>query len=702
MQISRWWCSLLLLPLIARAADKPKLNIDEFFNSVAIAEVKIAPDGQSVVIGTERADWDQNIFRKDLWLYRDDGRGGGSLAQLTQSGHDTEPQWSPDGRWIGFLSERKTTGSAKSDDESAAGEDVAQLFLISPAGGEAFAVTLGAEEVHAFAWSADSKSLYYSTRSPWGRQQKDDYKKLWKDVKQYRGSERGDEIFNIDVSEALKRANNAPSQLQETWKDTPDVTPGSRAVASVPWRAGELAVSGEGSKLAIQTESVSQRQEKIEEFEIYLADLKDAPRERAARRLTKNFAVEHDLRWARDGKHLFFRVEIGDIASYRDLQPHLYWVDAESGDLGQWSKDFGGASSGYDLTNEGVLVAGMTGTETAVYAASKPQEPLHKPGQWNGTYQSLSAAQHSPRIAFVQSSYQKPAEVYLAESVDKLNDARPLTSFNKIFTERDLPQAKPYRWKSVDGTQVEGMLIYPPGKFEARNLPMFVFIHGGPADADGNVFEADWYKWDRLAATAGWLVFQPNYRGSSGYGDKFLMEIVPQLVSRPGKDILAGVDELVKEGVADPNRLAIGGYSYGGYMTNWLITQTTRFKAAVTGAGAVEHVSNWGNDDTTFDDAYFLGGLPWEVAQRYHDEAAIFYMNQVKTPTHIVAGAEDIRVAVSEDYLLDHALHNLGIPSGLLILPGEGHSLKKNPWHGKIKVREELKWLEKYGGVTGN
>ena len=142
---------------------------------------------------------------------------------------------------------------------------------------------------------------------------------------------------------------------------------------------------------------------------------------------------------------------------------------------------------------------------------------------------------------------------------------------------------------------------------------MFTFIHGGPADADGNHFEADWYKWAALAATNGWLVFEPNYRGSTGYGDKFLEQIVPQIVSRPGKDILEGVDALVKDGIADPDHLTIGGYSYGGYMTNWLITQTTRFKAAVTGAGAVEHVGNWGNDDTTFDDAYFLGGRPWEA-----------------------------------------------------------------------------------------
>src|SRR5438309_11636487 len=112
----------------------------------------------------------------------------------------------------------------------------------------------------------------------------------------------------------------------------------------------------------------------------------------------------------------------------------------------------------------------------------------------------------------------KPDEVYLADGPDKLEQAGAITSFNKLFTERDLPQGKPYKWKADDGTTVEGMLIYPPGKFDTKNLPMFVLIHGGPADADGNHFEADWYQWDRLAATQGWLVFEPNYPGPAGYG----------------------------------------------------------------------------------------------------------------------------------------------------------------------------------------
>jgi len=683
------------------AADKPKLTLDEFFNYVDYPAIRISPDGHAVVIEAEHADWDQSIFRKDLWLYRDNGQQEGTLTPLTRSGHDTNPQWSPDGRWIAFFSERKAAESKEKD--FAEGNDTAQLYLISPNGGEAFPVTEGEEEIHAFAWSPDSRTLYFATRAPWTKAQKAAYKKDWKDVSQYRAAERGDTIFSLAVADAISRHAVAGSKAKDDAEDdkASDATPGSRALAGTAWKVQQLKVSPDGRKLAFVTTSISERQEKVEEFEIFSVDLTSASIDRPARQLTHNQAVEDDINWSNDSKHIFFQVGIGSVeGKYIDTQRRLYWVDADSGAVQRWASDFGGEVSRYTLKpNGGVFATGILGTEVQMYSQAQPSASCSRQTGWSGTYERLASADHSPRIAFTYSSLEKPTEVYLAESVGHLQEAKPLTAFNKLFTQRDLPQGKPYRWTADDGTTVEGMLIYPPGKFEAKNLPTFVFIHGGPAAADGNHFEADWYQWDRLAASQGWLVFEPNYRGSSGYGDRFLMQIVPEIVSRPGKDILEGVDALVKDGVADPKHLAVGGYSYGGYMTNWLITQTIRFNAAVTGAGAVEHVANWGNDDTTFDDAYFLGGLPWEAQQRYHDEAAIFQINKVRTPTHIVAGANDIRVAVSQNYLLDHALHNLGVPSTLLIFPGEGHSLSKNPWHGKIKVREELKWLQKYGGV---
>jgi dipeptidyl aminopeptidase/acylaminoacyl peptidase len=701
--------------LAAPTQSKPKLTLDEFFNAVDFRALELSPDGQSVVIEAERADWDQQIFRSDLWLYHDDGRGG-SLIQLTQSGHDSDPKWSPDGRWIAFLAERKPAAGKGDDadgDSDSKDEAVSQVYLISPNGGEAFPVTQGEEDVHTFSWSADSNRIYFATRQPWSKSQKDEYKQQWKDVVQYRTAERGDTIFRLDLSVALGRHEIAPAKVEKKEGEPepqPDITPGAQAVATLPLRVDGLVTSPDGGKLAFVSNAINQRQEKYEDVEIYVVDLQATTNQ--PRRITHNQAAENRPHWANDSRHLLFNVEVGDVSGpYRDLQPHLYSVDTEPGadsdriapdHIEQWSKDFIGPIEHFAVAADSVLTAARLGTEVQMYSASKPSDSLHRLNAWPGRYANLSTAVHSSRVAFVYSSLGKPEEVYLAESAAQLDQARSITSFNKLFAERDLPQGKPYKWKADDGTTVEGMLIYPPGKFEAKHLPMLTLIHGGPADADGNHFEADWYQWSALAATNGWLVFEPNYRGSTGYGDKFLMQIVPQIVSRPGKDILEGVDSLVKDGIADADHLTIGGYSYGGYMTNWLITQTTRFKAAVTGAGAVEHIGNWGNDDTTYDDAYFLGGRPWEAAQRYHDEAAIFQIDKVRTPTHMVAGADDIRVAVMEDYLLEHALYSLGIANKLLVFPGEGHSLAKNPWHGKIKVREELKWLQKYGGLPAS
>jgi len=753
MRIHKTACVVIIaiscvLPLVTQplaAQTKPKLTLDEFFNSVDVTALELSPDGNSIVIAAERADWDQQIFRSDLWLYHDSekkdaeskkdagkpGSATGTLIQLTQSGHDSDPKWSPDGRWIAFLSDRKSSSGKSDDSDSDADskdDSTAQLYLISPNGGEAFSVTQGEEDVHTFAWSADSQKIYFATRQPWTKSQKDDYRKDWKDVVQYRTAERGDTIFALDLAVALGRHAIAPAGLDKKAEKKegepepqPDITPGTLAIATSPLRVEDLTTSPDGNKLAFVSNAINRRQEKYEDTEIYVVDLasvgqalpsagsgqalpatagSNANAVQAPRRITTNQAEETSPRWATDSRHILFSVGVGDVSGpYRDLQPHLYSVDIDSAKVEQWSKDFVGPIDHYTVADSTILAAARLGTEVQLYSAAKPTDSLHRLSNWPGTYSRISTAPHSQRVAFVYSSLGKPDEVYLADSSTTLDQAQPITQFNKLFTERDLPQGKPYQWKADDGTTVEGMLIYPPGKFEQKHLPMLTFIHGGPADADGNSFAANWYDWAALAATNGWLVFRPNYRGSTGYGDKFLQQIVPQIVSRPGKDILEGVDALVKDGIADPDHLTIGGYSYGGYMTNWLITQTARFKAAVTGAGAVEHIGNWGNDDTTYDDAYFLGGRPWEAAKQYHDEAAIFQIDKVKTPTHMVAGADDIRVAVLEDYLLEHALYSLGIPNKLLIFPGEGHGLGKNPWHGKIKVREELKWLQKYSGV---
>jgi dipeptidyl aminopeptidase/acylaminoacyl peptidase len=696
-------CSPAGIGAAGPASDKPPITIDEFFDSVSFGTVRISPDGNSVVIQADRADWDENRFRSDLWLYRT-----GELAPLTQSGHDHAPQWSPDGRWIAFISDRtivvpkkkseRDEGDEESDDTKQ--ESVDQLYVISATGGEAFPVTEGEEAVHSFAWSSDSRAIYFAAQIELTPAQKKSQKNEWKDVLRYRESERGDFIRRVDV--AAVQAERANGKILTEYSDQ------TREIDKIASRAKGLSVSPNGERLAFFTEPRSERQESLDEYAIYVTELSGngAPAEPQA--ISRSQAVYDAIRWAKDSQHIIFAFENGALeGGYQDAQPRLYWVGAGEPDAKQesaapitarWAAKFDGAVAGFSVLPSGeLLVAGRLGTEVQPYTQTEPGAELTKQKGWAGTYEELSTSAHSPRVAFVYSTLEKPSEVYVADSVGDISNARAITAFNRLFTERAMPQGKPYRWTADDGTSVEGMLIYPPGKMGAKNLKMLTLIHGGPEDADGNHFEADWYQWATLSATHGWLVFEPNYRGSVGYGDAFALAIIPHIVSRPGKDILEGVDALVKDGIADPNHLTIGGYSYGGYMTNWLITQTTRFKAGVTGAGAVEHVANWGNDDVTMDDAYFLGGKPWEAEKNYNAEAAIWQFDKVITPTHVVGGADDVRVYVGEDYLLERALHARGIPTSLLIFPGEGHSLDKNPWHGKIKVREELKWLEKYG-----
>src|SRR3982074_1487580 len=333
---------------LASADSKPKLTLDEFFNSVSFSGIELSPDGNSVVIGTERADWDQQIFRGDLWLYRDDAKGG-SLIQLTQSGHDSSPKWSPDGRWIAFLSDRNTSADKNSDSasdtkDSKKDEGVSQIYLISPAGGEAFAITQGEEEVHTFSWSADSHTLYFATRNPWTKTQKDDYKKEWKDVLQYRTAERGDTIFALDLATALARhAVQSAKEESESEKES-DLTPGTRAIAKSPLRVEDLVTSPDGSRLAFVTNAVNQRQEKYEDIEIYALNVARAlpstssgqalpanagTTAKAAlsepHRLTHNQAAETKLHWANDNRPVSFSVEVGNVTGpYRARQPHLH------------------------------------------------------------------------------------------------------------------------------------------------------------------------------------------------------------------------------------------------------------------------------------------------------------------------------------------------------------------------------------------
>jgi acylaminoacyl-peptidase len=675
----------------ARAQEsKPLITLDEFMNATEVRSARLAPDGQAAVIWTNSPDWAHDRFRDDLWLWQ---QKTGTTVQLTQSGYDSSPAWSPDGKYIAFISSRSLA-----DEETAAKDDdkdsTERVWLISVAGGEALPLYTEKLDAHTFAWSADGTKIFFSVEQPLTKAQEDARKEEWKDVIRWREQERGDVLLAIPVQAAVAEMQKTPGPKASTKKEDEEspLPKLAQVVTKNDREISEVAVAPQ--QIAFETETVSHRMEGPVASEIYLVNTTGGD----AKQLTHNEAVESGLRWGPDGKRLYFNVRAaaGSLeGKYQDVQGRLYEIDPVSGKVDRLGADFKGSFEDYTVAEDGSLIAaGLTGTQQQLYKidGSKAEELKGTAG----TYTGLDAAKQSHAFIVLHSTINDPTQVFLADEPSHLEQAKVVTNFNTLFHQRAQPEWATYQWKAEDGTEVEGVLIYPPGKKGTKHLRMLTLIHGGPADADGNRFGADWYDWATLAAANGWLVFRPNYRGSSGYGDPFMLQIEPHLVSVPGKDILAGVDALVKDGTADPDHLTIGGYSYGGYMTNWLITQTTRFKAAVTGAGAVEHAANWGNDDETYDDAWYLNGTPWEKPELYQSEAALFQFNKVKTPTHLVGGNADVRVSFLEDVLMERAFQQINVPHSFLAFPGEGHGLDKNPWHGYIKVREELKWLDKY------
>jgi acylaminoacyl-peptidase len=653
---------------------KPPLTFDAFFRAIDFAAVRMAPDGKSVVIETSRPDYEHNRFRTDLWIYH---VGSGQLDPLETSGYASAPRWSPDGQWIAFLSSEAKHG--------------AQVYVVSAqGGGEDLLTYAGAGGVHTCAWGPDSKTIYYAAKVPLTKEEKDANKKEWHDVLRYEGDLRADNIYQVRLPAPSDFSAVPPKKSRE---DT--------LVAHTPLRVQEVVPTQDGHELIYLS---CQREGPIyitgndayKKRQIFTVDLTAA--DHPIHQLFEDKAAASDIRMAPDGRGIYFRAGSNIPGPYADLSGRIFYEPLLGGVPTRLAPAYEGSFQGYAVTAEGQVVsAGQYHEEVPLYQVTRRGQtelPL-LPGE----YQNLSIGRSSQRLAFVHSTLTSPSEVFLAEDWRHPDKAVPITHFNDFLAQRALPRGHSIWWTADDGVRVEGMLIFPPGKYDAKHLPMFMLIHGGPEDADVNHWEADWYQWGSLAASQGWLVFEPNYRGSSGYGDAFMSQIVPKIVSRPGKDILEGVQAVIRAGYADPAHMAIGGYSYGGYMTDWLITQTTEFKAAVTGAGAIENTANWGNDDLSYDDTYYLAGLPWQNEKIYNDEAAIWQMDKVKTPTHIVFGLEDHRVSTCEDYLLDRALHAVGVPTDMLMFPGEHHGLGKDPWHGRIKVREELKWIRRWAGA---
>ena len=486
------------------APIKPPISLDEFMNATDILGARISPDGKAAVISTAAPDWQHNRFSEDLWL----SKKNGVATPLTHSGHDSSPQWSPDGGMIAFLSDRPLPSEPASDDDTK--EGTTRVWLISIDGGEALPLYRDKLDAHAFAWSTDGASVLFSVTQVLPKATEDAEKEEWKDVIRWREQERGDVLLSLPVAVAIRNSAKIQPPHQDP-KPTPDkpVYPEDATVLTTSLlQIKEIAPSPDGQQIAFETGPVSLRLENPADSELFVVAAKGGE----SRALTHNQGLESDIHWMPSGNNLIFlvRAAAGSIEGpYQDVQGRIYSLDASTGRFIRLGAGFHGSWESATVTSDGtILAAGLTGIDQRVYRIDGEKAELA--ADTAGNTAALDASRHSNELLFTHSTINDPTQVYVADGASKLEAAKAVTAFNHVFDERAQVEWKPYRWKSKDGTAVEGVLIYPPGKLDEKHLPMLTLIHGGPADADGDRFEADWYDWAALAATNGWLVFRPT------------------------------------------------------------------------------------------------------------------------------------------------------------------------------------------------
>jgi dipeptidyl aminopeptidase/acylaminoacyl peptidase len=651
---------LMLCAAQTICADAPSarrtLTADDFYRVLDVSDPQVSPDGLWVAYVVTANDRYADEARSAIWMVSWDG---GQRLALTPAAEGTgKPKWSPDGRFLAFVA-------------TAAGSDKGQIMLLDRRGGDAQQLTRVSGDIGEYAWAPDGKRLAFTMKQSESGPLKPiviDALYFKQDEDGYLDAGRARHMYLFDVEHKEVEALTGDPGFNE---DLPTWSPDGRWIAFI--RTRELGPDADAR----------------EDIDVIEPAAGATPR-----KIARPYAPNNQrLAWSPDG---------AQIAYLQGLEPKF---NAYIEDRLALAPKAGGASRPLTDQLDRAVTSFAFAADSASIMITVEDDGTQYPARVDLARRAItregpvrafvvsalsSAAGHT---ALIESNDGALAEVYALEG----GQLRKLTAHNDAFlAELKLGAVEDIRFKSKDGAEIHGLIVKPPAFVPGRKYPTLLWIHGGPVGQDEHSLVLDGYQFEpQMFAAKGFVVLRVNYRGGSGRGDAFAKSIFADWGHKEVEDLLAGVDYLVGRSLADGNRLAVGGWSYGGMLTDFTIARDRRFKAAISGAGGANQLASYGSDDSIIQYNNELGP-PWrDTALWLKVSYSFLHADRIHTPTLFVGGDKDFRVPINGGEQMYQALRTLGVPAQLVVYPGENHIFTRPSFLKDLAERMSA-WLDRF------
>jgi dipeptidyl aminopeptidase/acylaminoacyl peptidase len=670
-----------LLPLPAAGQAARPLEVDDLLRLQSVGDPQISPDGSLVVYSVEHLDREADEARSALWAVE---VASGERRRLTAPGTSAgSPRFSPDGKRLAFLSDRPT------GEEEEGEEAKTQVWAFDLRGGDAQPLTAVRQGIEDFAWAPDSRRLALVIRDP--------------EPEPAEGEEERPRPVVIDRLQ-FKRDYAGYLERRYTHLWVLDLGAGGtggepRQVTSGQTDDSEPAWSPDGRLIAF-TSNRTPEPDGNDNTDVFVVAADNSDLGATLRRVTSNPGADASPAWSPDGRLLAHTSQVSpELLWYATA--HLALTPADGGHTELLTAALDRNVFAPRFSADGARIRFLLEDGGAQHLASVPADP----GRRRQTTATTVARDVSGEVAVTAwsesrdgelavllSTPDRPFEVFLAGG----DQPRRLTTENdELLAGLRLGEVRAYRATSSDGTTVPAFLTLPPGHDPRLRYPTILWIHGGPTAQYDWSFDFE----PHLFAARGYVVVRPNPRGSTGYGEEYCKAIFADWGNKDFEDVMAAVDWAIENGFADPERLGVGGWSYGGILTNYVITKTGRFAGAISGASEVLYVANYGHDHYQLQWETELG-LPWENRELWERLSPFNAVEKITTPTLVMGGAVDWNVPVQNSEQLYQALKRLGRTTELVVYPGEHHGIRR-PSFQKDRLERFLAWYDRHVSRTG-